>query len=202
MSNVFVHTWLKVKTVQFQTVQFSISKVSIWKTVLFQTIQFCKYTQFTCQKSSISSNSVITVLSTFFLSFLSWKHRYIYIYIYIYITVLSSLSFSLSFSLSLYIYIYMRVCASHVVLVGPTKFILLISFFDMVPHIVASALTNMSVLSSLYLCLYLCLCLSLSLSLYIYIYIYIYLKELIYFFYLMTNSFMSPKKQTRPDCDR
>ena len=46
MSIVFVHTQLNVKTVLFQTIQFSISTVSMPKTVLFQTVQFNISTQF------------------------------------------------------------------------------------------------------------------------------------------------------------
>ena len=55
---VFVNTQLSVKTVPFQTIQFSASTVSLSKTVLFQTIQFCISMQFKYQNSSISSNSV------------------------------------------------------------------------------------------------------------------------------------------------
>ena len=46
ISMVFVHTQLNVKTVLFQTIQFSLSTVLMSKTVLFQTIQFCISTQF------------------------------------------------------------------------------------------------------------------------------------------------------------
>ena len=46
------------QTVLFQTIQFSISTFSMSKTVLFQIIQFSISTQFKCQNSSISSNSV------------------------------------------------------------------------------------------------------------------------------------------------
>ena len=68
----FVYTQLNVKRVPFQTIQFSINTVSvskkkilfqtiqfiIQKTVPFQTIQFRISTQFKCQNSCISSNSV------------------------------------------------------------------------------------------------------------------------------------------------
>ena len=46
------------QTVLIQTIQFSVSIVSMSKTVVFQTIQFCTNTQFKCLKSSISSNPV------------------------------------------------------------------------------------------------------------------------------------------------
>ena len=42
---VFVHTQSNVKTVQFQSNQFSVTKVSLSKTVLFQTIPFSINTQ-------------------------------------------------------------------------------------------------------------------------------------------------------------
>ena len=41
-----MYTQLNVKTVLFQTIQFSISTVSMSKTVLFQTIQLSKSTKF------------------------------------------------------------------------------------------------------------------------------------------------------------
>ena len=46
ISIVFVYTQLDVKIVLFQTIQFSISTVSISKTVLFQAVQFSINTQF------------------------------------------------------------------------------------------------------------------------------------------------------------
>ena len=46
ISIVFVHTQIKDKIVLFQTIQFSLSRVSMSKTVLFQTIQFCMSTRF------------------------------------------------------------------------------------------------------------------------------------------------------------
>ena len=58
ISIVFVYTQLNVKTVLFQTIQFSISTVSMSKTVLFLTIQFSISTQFKCQNSPISSSPV------------------------------------------------------------------------------------------------------------------------------------------------
>ena len=42
---------LYVKTVPFQTIQFSMSTVSMSKTVPFQTIQFSISTQSNCQKT-------------------------------------------------------------------------------------------------------------------------------------------------------
>ena len=45
------------QTVLIQTIQFSLSTVSMSKTVLYQTIQFSISTQFKYQNSSISSNS-------------------------------------------------------------------------------------------------------------------------------------------------
>ena len=42
----FVYTQSNVKTILFQTIQFSVSTVSLSKTVLLQTIQFCISTQF------------------------------------------------------------------------------------------------------------------------------------------------------------
>ena len=44
----FLHTQLNVKTVQFQTIPFSISRVSMLKTVLFQAIQLGIGIQFNC----------------------------------------------------------------------------------------------------------------------------------------------------------
>ena len=46
----FVYTQLNVKTFLYETIQFSVSTVSMSKTVLFQTIQFSMSTQFNCQK--------------------------------------------------------------------------------------------------------------------------------------------------------
>ena len=46
MSVVFVHTELNVKTVLFQTIKFSASRISMSKTVLLQSIQFRISTQF------------------------------------------------------------------------------------------------------------------------------------------------------------
>ena len=46
MSTVVVYIQLNVKTVIFQTIQFSVSTVSKSKTVLFQVIQFSISTQF------------------------------------------------------------------------------------------------------------------------------------------------------------
>ena len=54
----FVYTQLDVKTVQFPTIQFNVSTVSMSKTVLFQTHQFIIRTQFKYQNSSILNNSV------------------------------------------------------------------------------------------------------------------------------------------------
>ena len=45
-----VYTQLNVKTVIYQTIQFSVITVSMSKTVPFQTIQFNISTQFNCQK--------------------------------------------------------------------------------------------------------------------------------------------------------
>ena len=42
----FVYTQLNVKTVLYQTIQFSVSRVSMSKTVPFQTIKFSMNTQF------------------------------------------------------------------------------------------------------------------------------------------------------------
>ena len=49
---------LNVKTVLFQTIQFSVSRVSMSKTIPFQAIQFSINTHFQCQNCFISSNSV------------------------------------------------------------------------------------------------------------------------------------------------
>ena len=46
------------QTVLIQTIQFSVSTVSMPKTVLVQTVQFSMSTQFKYQNSSISSNLV------------------------------------------------------------------------------------------------------------------------------------------------
>ena len=54
----FVYTQLNIKTILFQTIQFSVSTVSMSKTVLFQTIHFSISMQFKYKNSSISSNSV------------------------------------------------------------------------------------------------------------------------------------------------
>ena len=54
----FVHSQLNLKTNLFQTFQLSVRTVPISKTVLFQTILFRISTQFKCQNSSFSSNSV------------------------------------------------------------------------------------------------------------------------------------------------
>ena len=69
------------QTVLIQTIQFSISIVFVHiqlniKTVLFQTIQFSMSTQFTCQNSFISSNSVYAKL-TYYLNY-SWKDKRIH----------------------------------------------------------------------------------------------------------------------------
>ena len=45
----FVYTQLNVKKVLYQTIQFSISTVSMSKTVLYQTIQLCISKQFKCK---------------------------------------------------------------------------------------------------------------------------------------------------------
>ena len=50
ISTYFVYTQLNVKTVLYQTIQFSVSKVSMSKTVSFQAIQFSMSTQFYCKK--------------------------------------------------------------------------------------------------------------------------------------------------------
>ena len=65
MSIVFVYTQLNVKTFLFQTIQFSISTVSMSKTVLFQTIQFSIQKQFYLKQFSlvqVHSLNVKTVL--------------------------------------------------------------------------------------------------------------------------------------------
>ena len=49
----FVYTWLNVKTVLLQAIQFNIQK-----TVPFQIIQFSISTQFKCENNSISRNLV------------------------------------------------------------------------------------------------------------------------------------------------
>ena len=45
----FVYTWLNVKRVLFQKIQFKVSTASMSKAVPFQTIQFSISTQFNCQ---------------------------------------------------------------------------------------------------------------------------------------------------------
>ena len=47
----FIYTQLNVKTVLYQTVQFSVRTVSMSKTIPFQTIQFCISTLFKCKYS-------------------------------------------------------------------------------------------------------------------------------------------------------
>ena len=49
ISTDFVYTQLNVKTVLYQTNQFSVCRVSMSKTVPFQTIQFSISTQFKCK---------------------------------------------------------------------------------------------------------------------------------------------------------
>ena len=53
ISTDFVYTQLNVKTVLYQTIQPSVSRVSMPKTVPFQTIQFSISTQFKCKYSLI-----------------------------------------------------------------------------------------------------------------------------------------------------
>ena len=49
ISTDFLYTQLNVKTVLYQTIQFSVSRVSMSKTVPFQTIQFSISTWFKCK---------------------------------------------------------------------------------------------------------------------------------------------------------
>ena len=49
ISSDFLYTQVNVKTVPYQTIQFSVSKVSMSKTVAFQTIQLSISTQFKCK---------------------------------------------------------------------------------------------------------------------------------------------------------
>ena len=56
ISTDFGYTQLNVKTVLYQTIQFSVSRVSILETVPFQTIQFSINTQSKCKYSLIVKN--------------------------------------------------------------------------------------------------------------------------------------------------
>ena len=63
----FILSQLNLKTVLFQTIQVSVSTISISKPCLFQTILLGVYTQFTCQNSSFSSSlNVRTVIFQIF----------------------------------------------------------------------------------------------------------------------------------------
>ena len=55
----FVYTKLIVKTVLYQTIQFSVSRVSMSKTVPFQTIQFSISTQFKCKYTVYLSKTLL-----------------------------------------------------------------------------------------------------------------------------------------------
>ena len=62
----FVYTQLNIKRVLFQTIQFSVSTVSMSKTVVFQTIQFSINTQLKYQNSSILNNLVYHKYADYF----------------------------------------------------------------------------------------------------------------------------------------
>ena len=52
------NTFLYMKSVLFQTIQFNINLQFKQKTVLFQTIQFIISTKFKCQNGSVSNHSI------------------------------------------------------------------------------------------------------------------------------------------------
>ena len=49
---------LNITTVLFQTIQFTVSTVSISKTILFQVIQFSKSTQFSSRSPVVSMDKI------------------------------------------------------------------------------------------------------------------------------------------------
>ncbi len=65
ISTDFVYTQLNVKTVLHLTVQLSVSTVSMSKTVQFQTIQFSISMQFKCKYSFIVKNISISSYSVY-----------------------------------------------------------------------------------------------------------------------------------------
>ena len=69
MSIDFLHTLLNVKTILFQTIQFSISTVSMLKTVLFQAIQFYLTILIQTIQSRISIDFVSTQLNVIIVLF-------------------------------------------------------------------------------------------------------------------------------------
>ena len=60
ISTDFVYTQLNVKTVLYQTIQFTVNTVSLSKTVPFQIIPFSISTQFKCKYGLIVSNISIS----------------------------------------------------------------------------------------------------------------------------------------------
>ena len=63
ISTDFVYTQLNVKTVEYITIQFRVSTVSMSKTVSSQTIQFSISTQFRCKYSLVVKNISISSYS-------------------------------------------------------------------------------------------------------------------------------------------
>ena len=63
ISTDFVYTQLNVKTVRYQTIQFSVSRVSMLETFPFQTIQFSISKLFKCKYSLIVKNISISSYS-------------------------------------------------------------------------------------------------------------------------------------------